>query len=249
MTAFNREINRSNGKGPGIPQKLKTTAPRAETLHHRGESPLSKSRRKRNRPSDPAEIARRNKEREAYVRRTPGEWGVNSEAMSREQNANIAIEAETRKKTARIYRWDVFALLNSRGGLGPTPDESLARLNGVRRYEEALAVRMRLEGTQGAGVGGGSPIPISDRSLAAGRFLDAIEASMAPFLHGLLLKLVSPAVQKGQTLNNWRKVVEEHSGEFRPAEQSRLVATAAGALLIALQAHDTAPKANARRAA
>lgn len=196
------------------------------------------ARKKRKTPTDPAEISRQKREREAYTRATPSEWGLNEDAQALPQNASVARLAATREKTARAYRWDCFSLLASRGGLSHDKDVAMARLNGVRRFEETLAQRMRLEGTQGTGSGAGRPIPISDRSVMAAHTIEAIEAEMTPFLYGLLMKLVSPAVQNGQTVNNWRAVVQAHAGEFRHIEQSKLVATCSADLLSAWQAWD-----------
>jgi hypothetical protein len=196
------------------------------------------ARKKRNAPFDPAEAARKAAEKAHRTRHNPGDWEVNREALGLPQNANVTHEGATRTKTARVYRWDCFSLLASRGGLSHDKDEAAAKLAGVRRFEETLAQRMRLEGTQGNGIGGGRPIPISDRSVSAAQTVEFLQGSMRPFLFGLLEKLVSPAVQNGHCVNNWRKVVEEHSGEFRHTEQGKLVSACAGDLLTAWQAWD-----------
>jgi hypothetical protein len=196
------------------------------------------ARKRRKAPADPAEIARKKAEREAHTRSTPSEWGINEDAQRLDQNGNVDRTEATREKTARVWRYDAFGILANRGGLGDGADANDVRLKAVRRFEITLAERMRLEGVQGAGVGGGRGIPISDRSLHARETLDFLKKAMTPMCWGLLNRLVEPSVINGQPSNNWRKVVEDFSGEHRHVHQARLVASVAADILSAWQAWD-----------
>lgn len=183
--------------------------------------------------ADPAEAARI----AAETRADPSRWGVNERAMDLPSNAEVRSESETRTKTRRVTRYDCFGILYSRGALANDEDTARARLAAVRRLEETLAERMRLEGLAGS-VGGGRPIPISDRSLMAAECLDDIASRTGTLSYALICALIEPSVHSGQPVNNWRAIVERKTGEFRHTTQANLVRVAAQNLLDAWQAYD-----------
>lgn len=204
-----------------------------------GKGTIVVAKKKRSKPShprritDPAEAARI----EAETRRTPARWGANDSALRLDANADVRVEEETRTRTRRISRYDCFGILNSRGALADDQDTSLARLAAVRRLEEKLAERMRLEGLA-AVIGGGKSIPVSDKSLAAAQCLEDIERRTGLLSYGLIVALVEPSVKDGQPVNNWRAVVERKTGEYRHTAQANLVRAASQNLLDAWQAYD-----------
>jgi hypothetical protein len=63
---------------------------------------------------DPAEAARKLADYQRYTRNTPSEWGVNRDALQLAQNAGVGVVEPTREKTARVERYNCFALLTQR---------------------------------------------------------------------------------------------------------------------------------------
>jgi hypothetical protein len=177
---------------------------------------LAKKSRRRHQPTDPAEIARRKKEREAYTRRTPSEWGANEDALTLESNADVHMTGATREKTARIQRYDCFVTL------GIAVDAYTA----VRRYQDDLAIRYGCEGAvrlEGKVDGTGSAELVSARSLEAADRLDDLSALMPePWMLPLIEALSLPAVVKGERIN-WKAIVRSRIGLIDRDAQARAV--------------------------
>ena len=196
--------------------------------------------RKRRGPTDPAEIARQRAELERHTRRTPSEWGPNEDALSREANANVAIEAATREKTQRITRYDCFAILHSRKGLSGDPTQNDQRLAAVRRLELDMAIRFRLDGKDDSmGIKStGEPGGFSRRAIDAGRRIDTVLDMTGALSSRVLQKLLEPAVLSGQPVNNWRAVVQQVTGEVFDHGQTAVVRAACQNLFEAWGAYD-----------
>lgn len=190
------------------------------------------ARKKKYRPFDPAEAARK-----AYEQRqNPRMWGPNEEALtSLPQNEDVRSEAETRTKTRRITRFDCFALLRSRKAL--TADQDSA----VRRLIELIEKRWRLEGvapSERVDCLSGPGVPISDASLYALAEIEEILGRTGALSSRVLIALCEPQVTGGQPVNNWRKIVQSISGVTSEHGQVAVVVTAAENLREAFIWHD-----------
>lgn len=191
--------------------------------------------RRKHRPSDPAEIARK-----AYeVRRNPALWGVSADTISLPTGADIADSAATRHKVRRVERFDVFALLHSRDGL------SAGQVSAIRRLQDDIAIRHRVDGAVRLEVvvdgGGGSREAVTARTLEAGKRIGEA-LSIAGLVNGrLLMELSEPAVIQGQSVN-WRQAVQRVTGEHQHHAQAAAVRLACENLRLAYVEIDRRPR-------
>jgi hypothetical protein len=190
-------------------------------------------RKRRHKPTDPAEAARRD-----YLdRNNPGAWGVNDGAMKLSQNEDVQDEGATRTKVRRVVRFDCFSILLAR-------EEWRGELVAVRRFQDDMAIMH--------GVGGGEPrLEVVDNTasadglrasqLDAGKRLRRV-AELAPALHLKLLQNLSvPAVVEGRQVN-WKSTVFTTTGAVHPRTQAKYVRDAAASLKDAYHAIDQAPR-------
>jgi hypothetical protein len=183
---------------------------------------LAKRNRRKNRPMDPAEIARRLAEQ----RRNPALWGTNDEALKLAANADVQVAAESRKNERRVQRFDVFGLLFSRKEL------DLGSLQAVRRLQSDIAILHRTQGQSGTGILGQKTNTAPDfakaRILAGQRITEVSEKTGA--LSWAILEAVSePPMVTGEQ-PNWRAIVSRVAGENNHMAQSALVKMAAANL-------------------
>lgn len=173
---------------------------------------MSRKRRPRTRPHDPAEAARKALARAHHAaeqakaqRHDPGHWGENREALALEQNADVTVTPATRERTARLQRFDCFVTL------GITVEQHQA----VRRYQDELAIRYGVEGSSRLAEqvdGGGCAELVSVRSLRAAERIEALAELMPePWMLPLVEALSIPAVVKGERVN-WKAVVRARTG-------------------------------------
>lgn len=190
--------------------------------------------KRKQKPTDPAEAARK-----AYeTRRNPTMWGTNDAALSLPANKDVSQEQETRTKTRRVFRYDCFATVRL------TP----AQFSAVRRLQEDLAIRYRVEGSDRMSEhvdGSGSADLVTARSMDAGERLDLVLATMTPWHAKLLLALSIPAVVEGKQVN-WKQTVRELLGTIDRNVQAHKVKVAAEGLRQAWADYDNQP---VRRAA
>jgi hypothetical protein len=176
--------------------------------------------RRKHRPTDPAEAARKRREQEAQTRRNPALWGVNEEALA--MQADISDTPENRGKTRRVFRFDCFETLS-------LPDHDRAA---VHRLETLIAVRFRVDGQANAGAkvdSSGSAELVTSRSLAAGAQIDAIAGWMPNPSVSLLLALLTPQTVEGVRVN-WKATVTRLQGLTDRDLQSKAVKRAAADL-------------------
>lgn len=182
--------------------------------------------KRKHKPSDPAEAARK-----AYAtRRNPALWGTNDAALSLPSNADVASEEETRTKTRRVFRYDCFATLK----LEP------AQLSAVRRFQEDLAIRYRVEGSDRMSEhvdGGGSADLVTVRSMDAADRMEEIVGAMPPWSAKLLLRLSLPTVVEGKQVN-WKDTVRQLLGLVDRGAQAEKVKQVAEALRLAWVEYD-----------
>lgn len=193
--------------------------------------------RRKHRPTDPAEAARK----AALARRNPALWGVNEQALS--MQPDISDTPESRGKTRRVFRYDCFATLS-------LPD---GHLTAVRRLEELIAIRYRVDGntkTQGKVDSGGSADLVTAKSMDAGRQIDAITGFCEkPWMGSLIVSLLTPATVDGVRVN-WHQVVRNRLGLIDRGQQSKAVKQACAGLYEAFTRWDDGERpAELRRAA
>lgn len=194
--------------------------------------------KRRNKPSDPAEIARRNYEQ----RINPRKWGTNDAALALPANGSVREEAETRTKTRRVHRYDGFALLLSRNAITEAQEAA------VRRLEDLVAIHLRVDRASASDERVDRSAfpgpPISDDSIQAGDDIRDIGAHVGGHSMKLLLAILEPQCRSGQPVN-WRGAVQASTGEIYPHGQVALVRAACENLRMAWIAWDN----RARRAA
>lgn len=208
--------------------------------------------RRRNKPTDPAEIARLQRIRKGYERandrevaKDPERWGLADDHLALAANSDVTVELANRDKQAhtRAARYDVFALLNSRKAL-PKQEEQA-----IRRYERDLAIR-RMETGRASALGkvdgasdGTAPV---DRAVDAGSRIDAVLKQMA-HRHAQLLVAVCDPDRPHQKGKHWRQTVEHVTGEHRPTFQAAIIRLMCVNAREAYEAHDVS-EANKKRA-
>lgn len=97
------------------------------------------ARKKKQRPADPAEIARKAWEERLRLR-NPAEWGVNRDAAALPANADVVHKVATRGNEAGTWRYDAVALFYARGAI------RLIDLLAYRKLEEEVAIWLRMDG-------------------------------------------------------------------------------------------------------
>ena len=178
-------------------------------------------RRKANRPSTPAEIARRRAE--AMSRPPPEPPAIDPSHLTLTVNAELVIRRDAAGRITRARRQDVFDMLQARGKLAPSG------VDAVRRLQSDIA---RLHRTLGSG---GDLQPRVDRSrtadgfsdsrLAAGARIDAVLERAGVASARLLAALCEPEVIEGRGIA-WREVVARETGETLPDAQGAVLRAA-----------------------
>jgi hypothetical protein len=212
-----------------------------------------------------AEAARRERDRE----NDPAEWGINQDLAQLATANDIQAGTDVTKKLTRAKRIDVFGLLRATP-CGPAGERKTV-LNGdhiiaVDRFQRDLAIRHMTAGASGTGRATEAPsdFPLA-RIAAADRLVGFGPTDHFPLRawgvltrmrmddpeHGntyakLLLDLSLPTITRGESLPNWRDVVQTVTGEHRDAEQAGWVRRACDGLVAGYGAID---RAGARRAA
>lgn len=157
------------------------------------------------------------RERERLSRADPQQWGVNEGALKHAGQERIRDEAPTRDKVRRLQRLDAIDQLEARKAISSEDAKA------VRRLEEKIAERYRLDSLPSSAMGGGVPVPVSDRSLDARACLDYLALRTGGASWRLLAALMEPAVVDGQMSDNWRAVVERVGNEVLPHGQTAIV--------------------------
>lgn len=194
-------------------------------------------------PTDPAECARRAYEgrvRAGQVRAVeqareadPGQWGLSQELGKLATAHDIDAGTDVAGKITRAKRWDVFTLLRGTG-CGPASERQTV-LNGdhiiaVDRFQRDLAIRHMTAGASGSGRASDMPADFPLARIAAAERLHAVAEIMDVQAMKLLLDLSVPTVTRGERVN-WRKVVQDVTGEYRDAMQAQEVRKACDALV------------------
>lgn len=177
---------------------------------------MTKIRRK-SKPFDPAQKARE----EAANRGNPASWGANLQSLSLPQQRNVHTEAETRTKTARIRRYDCWALLHTREVITPGQLACIRTLQG----DVALA-----HGVAGPSEGTGPSTPeqgIRASQIDASRRVEAIYVQLGDYSLKIVKGLIEPEVIMGRMQNNWRLIVQSVIGEHRHIAQTAALKRAA----------------------
>lgn len=169
---------------------------------------------KKPKPMDPVEVARLAYE-DRKRRRDPASWGANEAALALATANDIRDKPEERGKVRQIRRYDVFSLLLSRDGLTDH------QFQAARRFQDDLACEHRVDGGASESVPGhhGSAELMTARSIEAGSRMLAIQDHIGLEAAKLMLALSVPTIIRGERVN-WRKVVQDSTGEHRPVEQS-----------------------------
>lgn len=169
-------------------------------------------------PTDPLTIARR-RATEKLAERRPENWGVNRAALC--LPANDDVQAWAARSRTGVYRRDVFDRLLA----GERP----SMLAAVRRLQADVGSRIGSAG----GVGRyAERIDVSrvddlrlDRQLSAGARLGKVLALAGQRSARLLLALVEPETALGRS-TDWRKVIEQETGERLAEVQAEVVRAA-----------------------
>lgn len=163
---------------------------------------MARKKNRRNKPTDPAEIARLACEARKKAK-NPENWGLNVEAAALPANAGIVHEAETRENEERAHRYDVFGLLASRKRITKLEEQT------VRDLQDLMAIRMLISDPARAGgyrVDNGTK-DATDAAIRAGRRIDATLKTLKPLNAALLAALCVPF---GRV--NWKQVAKRVTG-------------------------------------
>ena len=201
---------------------------------------MTKPARRRCKPSDPAQIARRRlaeKTRlamaaDAERRAEPDAWGVNEQTLAAASSAagdTVLAARDLKGQVYRARRCDVFRLLEARGALAdPGDPEAASRLlNAVDRLITDVATMHLVDGKNPDGPSG----PKNDfearprRMLLAAARVRAVLGRIGAQSGALLLALIEPAVIHGRRVD-WRGEVERVTGEANRAVHAALVRAA-----------------------
>lgn len=180
---------------------------------------MTRKTRTRTKPTDPAEIARKNWEERQRQKRLEN-WGVERAQLLLPSQKDVRSDDDAKGRVVRALRCDVFELLYRRG----TTKEHLnqAHYDAVRQFEADLAARYRLEGRialDGLAVStGGTPSAVTDRSVDAGKRVDKVLVILGRDRAKLLLALCAPTTLRGE-LPNWRRALEAVAGVYHPLAQ------------------------------
>ena len=184
--------------------------------------------RRKSKPTDPAEIARRRRERDRSTRSDPTQWGANEDALSLPANATVSDTPATRTTVRSLRRFSCFETLKMHD------DKDMAALvrYTVSRLEELIAARFRVDGANGAGTvqASGSAEQREFRSIMAGEQIDAIFGWMQPWQAKLINALVHPMIVEGKPVN-WKAIVKQRMALTDRDMQARAVKQAAQALV------------------
>lgn len=212
-----------------------------------------KSSKRRSKPSDPAEIARRRMEamaeeaRKAEIaaraQRDPCNWGISQDLASLAENDDIDLRKDVTGKITRAKRWDVFSLLRATYRKG---DDGVLRpvLSGdhvicVDRLHRLMAIRHHTMGASSSQtpIDGLVALNFPKAAVEAGvkidglfAFMDSQEPARNPYRARMIATLSEPQIAHGRRVNNWRDVVKRISGEERDREQVDEVVRACDAL-------------------
>lgn len=177
-------------------------------------------------PTDPAEIARKAAEERAR-QRLPENWGVNKDSLALKTAETVHADFDGKGRASRAQRYDVFALLHTRGAL---PSDHLGH---VRTFQQRLAERYRVAGgAAGELVKVDCPSRVSgvtDHALNALADLLDVGGRIAPRELRLLVAISLPTILRGEDVN-WRAIVLEHTGEDRTECQAAAVRLACASL-------------------
>lgn len=199
------------------------------------------------------------RERELAAKREkdPAYWGIDPGLSQHTTSANVLVSNDVAGRPTRAKRWDVFSLLRAtyRKGDDGKPVSVLSgdHIICVDRFHQYLAIRHQTAGASNPGtlVDGLVAPDYPKARVEAGVRLDGIEAAMNaqetallrakgnrthPHRARLLMALSEPTIVEGRRVNNWRAIVEQITGEFRDAEQTKEVVKACDGLEAALSA-------------
>lgn len=222
---------------------------------------MAKRNRRKNRPCDPAEAARRL----AEIRSRPDLWGTNDEALGLASNVNVVMTPETRNKAKRVQRFDVFGLLNARKDRDGVPELPTAHLDAVRRLEKDIAILHRTRGAAGTGIriaNTNTAEGFAKARILAGKRISDVSDKTGALSWAILQALCeAPAVvgdlkpptlvdrdEEGKIIcrtSNWRSIVHKATGERNHMAQAALVKMAAANLAGAYQAIDQGERRSA----
>lgn len=181
---------------------------------------MARKKNRRNKPTDPAEIARLASEQRRKLK-NPANWGVNVEAAALPANADVVHEEDTRKNEARSHRYDIFRLLFTRQSI------TYGEFETVRELQAHMAAHVGMAGPAAAGsirADGGGKDPID----AARAARASVEAMLSPLGHidqQILLAVCDPLAG-----SNWRRAVERVTGRIDAHTQGAYVVRACKAL-------------------
>lgn len=219
---------------------------------------LSKSRR-RNKPKDPAEIARLAFE-ERRRRGNPADWGHNEEALKLKANQDVETTQDRSVEGKRRIRYDIFARLY----YGPGSKLSTPAYDAVRRLQADIAVLHRTQGASdairnaGAAQTGALAVVATNFSLTqreAGERVALVlnggrlpsgrtTPGMTPWCARLMRGLCETEATRGET-PNWQAIVQRCTGELRRLARYDHVRTAAEDLAASYGRIDNEPKERA----
>lgn len=221
--------------------------------------PLSHRSRYSTKPTDPAECARRAYEarvkagqrRAADAEREadPSQWGLNQELGKLATANDVQAGTDVAGKITRAKRWDVFSLLRSTNH-GPAGERQTVlsgdHIIAVDRFQRDLAIRHMTAGASGNGRASDMPADFPLARIEAADRLHALAELLDVRPMKLLLDLSIPTITRGERIGNWRRVVQDVTGEYRDAFQAQEVRKACDALV---GAYGVVDRGGARRAA
>jgi hypothetical protein len=185
---------------------------------------MSRSKKRRLGPMDPAEAARLAHER----RRNPEKWGADRDALRLSANQDVVFDLDAKRQVERARRYDVFALLNGRRRADGMRVLEREEFDAARELEQDVELRAGVgmaddiyNKTGGGGVPGSRAL-VDDIVLDAGLRVDRVLEVAGPMAAAVMTALLAP----GAARSNWRHIVKRVAGEHRPEHQVAVVVEA-----------------------
>lgn len=190
----------------------------------------SKMARRRKKPTDPAEIARK----AALALRDPSKWGFNEDAMKLPTADDVQLDRVSRANEKRAVRFDIFARFYRDGSL------ERRGLEAVRRLQDDIAILHRSAGVSGSGII--TPLKADDEEamILAGQRIETVKQFTGAHSWAILLALCEKEI-KGET-REWWAMVQAVTREANRNAQGALVRAAAMNLADAYTTVESKPR-------
>lgn len=193
---------------------------------------IRKSRmpRRRKKPTDPAEIARK----VAEARRDPTKWGWNEEAFALPSAADVELDRASRQNEKRAQRFDIFARFYRDGSL------ERRGLEAVRRLQEDIAILHRTTGVSGTGITTPNDTERDLAMIVAGQRIETVKRQTGGHSWAILMALCERDLN-GED-REWWALVQAVTREAHRNAQAALVRAAAMNLADAYDSLERRPK-------